>query len=247
MPNTSFLRLARLCAVIAGLVVALVGPAQAETIMVNTSSGSIYLVDVETRGVKRVASGPQFFDIALDTDATILGVTGRGVLWRLAVDGPARPIGQLGVFVNALGRDREGDLLAAGGSRLVTIGSRDGMVTPLGSYPGFNSSGDLALAGDGAIYLTGSSGPDSVDSLFRLSPDRESMERIGQTGFRNVYGLVWSDRLGTLIGVTEARELITVDAQTGKGRFLGMLDLDGWGYGAAILGSNAVISALSVR
>ncbi len=90
------------------------------------------------------------------------------------------------------------------------------------------------------MYATGSPGPAAEDTLFRMGRDGV-LSSVGAIGYRNVYGLVWSSKLGVLLGLTEARELIVIDRQTGAGRLLGVLDFPGLGYGAAGMGGDAVV------
>lgn len=217
---------------------------RAETILVNSSQGGIYQVDVETLAVEEVTRGPQFFDIAVSPKGDILGVTASGQLWKIDPQGTHLPLGALNVFVNALVFDAGGELVGAGYQKIVGISPADGTTRLVGVYPGFLSSGDMAFAPDGVLYATGSPGSRNMDALFRLAPGG-GMQSVGPIGFRNVYGLVWSDRYRTLIGVTEARELIVIDPGTGAGRLLGMLDIPGRGFGASGVGAGpAVIGML---
>lgn len=215
--------------------------ARAETILVNSSAGGIYRVEVETGAVSEMTRAPQFFDIAINPDGEIYGITSGSQLWRVDPEGLHVPLSVLGVFVNALEFDRTGTLLGAGADAVVGISIEDGGVDFLGRYPGFASSGDMTFGPSGELYATGSPGPSSEDTLFRLHEDGRT-EVIGPTGFRNVYGLVWSAKLGVLLGVTEARELIAIDLETGAGRLLWQLQFPGFGYGAAGFGGDAVIS-----
>lgn len=205
---------------------------RAETIMVNSSEGGIYLVDIETLAAEEIARAPQFFDIAVNSKGEIFGVTSGGQIWKVVPDGLHVPLGVLRVFVNALEFDPGGALVGAGAQNVVGITPTDGTTRLVGQYPGFLSSGDMTFAPDGVLFATGSPGPRSMDALYRLAPGG-TMTQVGPIGFRNVYGLVWSHKFATLIGVTEARELITVDPETGLGRRLGVLDIPGRGYGAA--------------
>ena len=205
---------------------------RAETIMVNSSQGGIYLVDVETLAAKEITQAPQFFDIAVSPEGEIFGVTSGGQIWKVVPEGLHLPLGVVRVFVNALEFDAGGTLLGAGSQTVVGIEPVDGSTQVIGHYPGFLSSGDMTFAPDGVLFATGSPGPRAMDALFRMAPGG-TMTPVGPIGFRNVYGLVWSHQFNTLIGLTEARELITVDPETGAGRLLGVLDIPGRGYGAA--------------
>ena len=75
--------------------------ARAETIMVNSSQGGIYLVDVETLAVEEIARAPQFFDIAVSPSGEIFGVTSGGHIWKVDPGGVHLPLGVVRVFVNA--------------------------------------------------------------------------------------------------------------------------------------------------
>lgn len=219
--------------------------ARGEAILVNSSHGGIYLVDIETLAVREVAHGPQFFDIAVGPNGEILGVTGSGQLWRVEPDGLNLPLGFLRVFVNALAFDAGGTLVGAGYAKVVGISPVDGVTRLVGTYPGFSSSGDMAFGPDGVLFATSSPGSGDLDTLFRLVPGG-AMQAVGPIGFRNVYGMVWSVEHSTLIGLTEARELIVIDSASGAGRLLGMVEIPGRGYGAAGFGAGpAVIGSLT--
>jgi len=208
-------------------------PAATGEIYVNTSIGDLYLVQEATGSATYVMTAPQFFDIALDRQGRMFGVTAQGELYRVfPEDGAYRRVGNTGVFVNGLTFDAAGTLLATGYDRLYTLDTETGRATPIAVFPGFNSSGDLTVAPDGALYATTSTGPDAEDAVVRIDPARQNLLLLGGgTGFRNVYGLVW--RNGRLIGVTEARELIAIDVADGSGTLLTTLPIRGWGYGAA--------------
>jgi len=229
-------------------IVAPPAPAGADTIAVSTSTGGLYLVDTETLVARRIADTVQMFDIAVSEEGTFYGVTGGGDLWRIDPEGGKHVLlGNTGVFVNALVMDDTTLLLGAGDDGLYLISTRDGRADLFERLPGFSSSGDLAMGPDADLYATGSPGPRSMDTLYRIDPRTLEIIAIGEgIGFRGVYGLVWSDTIGRLFGVTEARELIEIDAATGRGVLLGVLDIDGLGYGAARLRPGlSVISGLA--
>lgn len=211
-------------------------PGRAETILVNSSHGGIFEVDIQTLAVKQVTTGPQLFDIAVGPDGRIVGIAGNGQLWRMDPGGAHQPLGIVGEFVNALTFDAHGGLVGAGLQVVVGISPDDGATQRLGVFFGQFSSGDVTFGPDRALYATVSPGPRYLDTLFRLGPDG-GMTAVGPIGFRNVYGLVWSRHFGTLVGVTEARELIAIDPSTGAGRLIGTLAFAGRGYGAAGFGA----------
>ena len=223
-----------------------VGLARAETIMVNSSLGGIYLVEVETLTVTEIAQAPQFFDIAISPKGDILGITGHGQIWQVDPEGTNLPLARVGVFINALEFDRKGALIGAGNDWVVGISATNGATQLIGRYPGFASSGDMTFGPSGELYATGSPGPAVEDTLFRMDGSG-GLQPVGPIGFRNVYGMVWSSRLGVLLGVTEARELIVIDRATGAGRLLGVMDFPGLGYGAAGMGGDVVVGSLDRR
>lgn len=200
---------------------------------VNTSTGGLYLVQAQTGAAAFLMTTPQFFDIALDGEDRLFGVTAQGDLYRIfPMEKSVKRIGNAGAFVNALTFDRDGTLLAAGYDRLYTIALETGRATQVAIFPGFNSSGDLSVGSDGALYATTSAGPDVQDSVVRIDSGRKSIVPVGQgTGFRNIYGMIWLN--GRLLGVTEARELIAIDPGDGTAVRLKDLPIDGLGYGAA--------------
>lgn len=208
-------------------------PSGTGDLYVNTSNGGLYLVQEKAGTATFLMTTPQFFDIALDPQDRLFGVTAQGDLYQIEpASGYYKRIGNAGAFVNALVFDRAGTLLAAGYDRLYTIALETGRATQIARFPGFNSSGDLALGPDGAIYASTSAGPESQDSVVRIDAGRQSIVPLGQgTGFRNIYGMIWLN--GRLLGVTEARELIAIDPSDGSAAFLKALPVDGLGYGAA--------------
>ena len=91
-------------AVLSGLVdlVLLAPAALADSLLVGTDRGGLYLVDTQTLSAQHIAQTPQMFDIAVTGKGRIFGITGNGDLWRIEPMGGNVRIGNAGAFVNAL-------------------------------------------------------------------------------------------------------------------------------------------------
>jgi len=141
---------------------------------------------------------------------------GSSVLYSINPNtGGGTVIGDTGVALNALVFGADGTLYGAGSDSLYAISPSTGSSTLLGSGTGpgtYNSSGDLAFDGAGKLYLT-SSGSSSGDKLLSLDPSTGQGVAIGNTGFTNVYGLVYLN--GTMYGFSIGGQVVTINLSTG--------------------------------
>ncbi|MFH1765092.1 MAG: hypothetical protein ABIF09_12970, partial [Gemmatimonadota bacterium] len=118
--------------------------------------------------------------------------------------------------INALAFDQAGKLFAAGNSgELIRIDRDSGTI--LGTIP-LNpfviSSGDLVFLPDGRLLATVTGGTGG-DRLAEIDPTTGAVRIVGEVGFRAVYGLSFFD--GIIWGLTEHRELLRINPNTGGG------------------------------
>lgn len=220
-------------------VAALLGlPAHADDLLVSTSAGELVFIDTNGNAKRLIDSLPVLFDVAQTLDGRLFGVTGGGDVFLIDPrTAAATMLGNTGVFVNALAGTSDGGLIGAGGDGVFTVDTRTGAASPLMRIEGFQSSGDLVVAEDGAIYATGAGG-DAGDLLYRIDLAAGTGTAIGAgLGFHHVYGLAVVD--GTLLGVTEGRELIEIDPDRGTARPISTLPVAGGGFGATEIGEEA--------
>jgi hypothetical protein len=176
-------------------------------------------------------------DIALSSSGTLYGDS-YGAFYTLNVDtGQATLVGPLGLawLANALVVGPTGTVYGSGRSGptpgvLVTIDPTTGAGTEVGSST-FASSGDIAFAHDGTLYMTSPGG--TGDALVSVDPTTGAVTSIGPTGFSSVYGLLSS--YGTLFGLTAAGQLLTIDPATGAGTAIA-------GGGPAVFGAASLPS-----
>jgi len=157
--------------------------------------------------------GVSLTDLAMTSSGTLYGIDDTSDLYSINPNtGLATLVASLGSFVNGLIVGPTGTMYASGGSDLFRIDPITGTETLVGST-GFSSSGDLAFAQDGALYMTAQDTPD--DSLVTLDPATFAGTFVGNIGQPNVYGLVSS--YGTLFGATDGGDLLTINQSTGVG------------------------------
>ena len=102
------------------------------------------------------------------------------------------------------------------------LGSIDDTVQLIGDI-GFPNGGDLAFAPDGTLYANACTptglflecSTTRANDLVRIDPPGGAGVEIGSIGFTNVFGMDFLD--GTLYGVTNQGELISIDTGTGAG------------------------------
>lgn len=158
-------------------------------------------------------------------EVTDLALTSAGVLYAVdytsdfyrvnTTTGAATLIGPVNHVVNGLVVGPTGTVYASGTDALYTINTSTGAGELVGSNS-FSSSGDLAFAHCGCLYMTASGSP--YDDLVDVNPSDGVAELVGGTGQTDVYGLVSS--YGTLFATTLDGYLLTVNPGTGSAKAL---------------------------
>ena len=189
--------------------------AQAASLYVSTSNGEVGSVD-ETTGVytSLIGGTPTFTDVALDPDDQLWGIT-FSRLYSIDLESETTTnIGSLGASLNGLGFSDDGTLYGTGGSGFYSINTGTGAASLISSISGFSSSGDIVYDADLDLFWATSGG----DSLWSITKEGIA-NKIGNIGFRNVYGLAFGDG-NTLYGYTANRQQIALDLETGAGTFV---------------------------
>jgi hypothetical protein len=153
-------------------------------------------------------------------EVTDLAITNTGVLYAVdytsdfykvnTTTGIATLIGPVNAFVNGLVVGPTGTVYASGNDALYAVNTSTGAGTLIGSNA-FSSSGDLAFAHCGCLYMTASESP--YDDLVLLNSSNGSATLVGSTGQTNVFGLISS--YGTLFATTLGGYLLTINPGTG--------------------------------
>ena len=211
------------------------GAAQAGS-FISTSSGQVGTVDQATGAFTQVATGPVFTDIALSNTGNLFGITFDQLFSINQSSGTSSLIGNLGVSMNGLGFSTSNELYGtnAGGSGFYKVNTTIGAVSLVANISGFSSSGDIVFDPVNNRFLATSSGSGS-DSLFSIALNGTG-SKIGNIGFRDVYGLFFDN--GTLFGYTADRKQLTIDLATGAGTFnKNVTGVRGEIYGSASLPS----------
>lgn len=225
------------------------------------SDDTLYSVDPETRAVRRVGTF-QFpsdgrmhamTDLAVDAMGRLTGVTEDALY---AIDPStarctlvrALPVAERRVFVGltwvpAGVIDPGAEVLLGGATdgSLWRIDPSTGQSTRVGALPsGWGISGDMVSIRGAATYATvrPSSGSSSTDTLVTLTfGSGVTMRRIGEVGFRSLYGLgYWRQ---TLYGFSRAGELIAIQVSTGRGTRVSMPAMQFSGAGVTTVASIA--------
>ena len=121
---------------------------------------------------------------------------------------------------------------AAGDGTLYEIDPASGKTSPLGQFgAGLRSSGDLvSISGVGTFAtVVKSTVTAEIDKLAQIDEATGKATVIGETGFRDVWGLgYFRDKI---YGFTKASELVELDRRTGKGRLVSSSGPEWWGAG----------------
>lgn len=198
--------------------------------LISASNGQWGFLKGNTLQVR--GTGRTFLDIAQSKDGKIFAVTGSS-LYRLSRSGQSSFVGSLGVdSMNALGFDAKGNLFGAAGQGFYRINQGTGRATLVRQIPGFSSSGDIAFdASRKQFFATSRSLGSLSDVLVSITPKGKA-RRVGNIGFRDVYGLRF-DR-GTMVGYTVRNQEISINLVSGAGRFRRIVRVGGSAtYGAA--------------
>ena len=174
-------------------------------------NSSLYRLNPQTHSVDVAGqAGAELTDIAFRGD-TLFAVS-FGSFYRISLaTGMAQFIGSLGVSgANALVSQPGADVLfgATRTGGLFVIDPSSGETTVVGDFgSGLGSSGDLAFL-DGRLYatVTRSGYSDAFLASIDLATGRASL--LGDTGFRDVYGL--SAGSGFLYGATYSGDFISI-------------------------------------
>lgn len=188
--------------------------ADAGSLFVSTSNREVGSIDEETGVYTSILDSPTFTDVALDADNDLWGIT-FGSLYSVDLGAKTTNfVGSLGATLNGLGFDAAGTLYGTGRNGFYSINTSTGSASRIASLSGFSSSGDLVYDADLELFWATSSG----DSLWTITKDGIAA-KVGDIGFRNVYGLAFGDD-GTLFGYTASRDQIVLDLETGAGTFV---------------------------
>jgi len=220
----------------------LAGPSTGATIIVGGSNGTVASLDTSANTILgSYDAGPAWFDIAVNNTGDVYGTTGQALY---SIDVANEAVGlRLGnhSFVNSLAFDDSDVLFGAGGGNLYTLDLATGSSNLVGAVGGnFNSSGDIAFDQKGKLFASSLSGCEGgSDCLFSIDTSTGVGSAIGPIGYNNVYGLA---RIGgTLFGLTEANQLLSIDTLSGSGTLLGSYSINGLTYGAAVPSNVSVV------
>jgi WD40 repeat protein len=182
---------------------------------VNTDNGSAI-----QRGTMQV----NMFDIAYSPNGELFGVSGTAdgnELYRIDPNtASATLVGPLGLtneYGNSLDFDANGTLFMATvptSGNLYTVNTSTGATSLLGPT-GQRSSGDLAFAPDGTLFLSANTPSARADELVSLDTTTGAATVLGSIGFEQTFGMDFVS--GGLIGLTRAGELISINTTSGAG------------------------------
>jgi sugar lactone lactonase YvrE len=178
--------------------------------------------------------GAVMTDIAFSPSGTLFGVTPTD-LYRIDPDTAASAfVGSLGVDgSNALEFDLNGTLFMAmtNSTLLRTVDTITGATTVVGDM-GVSSSGDLAFdPSSGNLFLSTPLLTSVTDELYRVNPSTAASTKVGDIGFESVFGMDFSG--GTLFGLTNGGELITVNTMSGTGTLVANTGVAAFGASGA--------------
>lgn len=208
----------------------------------SDSFGNLYKVNTVTGAATFIGNmGTAMTDIAFSPYGDLFGVTFTH-LYRIEPNTAAITlIGSLGVSdSNALAFDINGTLYMAtrGSTLLRTVNTTTGATTVVGDM-GVSSSGDLAFDGSsGNLFLSVPSLTSLTDDLYRVNPSMAVSTMVGHIGFEDVFGIDFSG--GTLFGLTNGGELITIDTTSGAGTLVA-------NTGVAATGASTALGIIRVR
>lgn len=185
--------------------------------LISTNDGQIGIINTLTGEFTKLASTSQnWTDIALSSDNKLFGITSTGLYQIDSNSGNVSLIGNLGKSnLNALGIAPNNELYATGGSNFYKIDSKTGtasLIANLGSN--FSSSGDIVFDPVRSLFWA-TSNLGGTDTLFSITLSGTAT-RLGNTGFRGVYGL-FLDEAGNLLGFTSDGKQIAINKDTGVG------------------------------
>lgn len=188
------------------------------------SNGHLFAVNLQD-GTIPVYFGqtPQImFDIAFGPSGELYGIDGGqasyqgSMLYRIDLATAATSvIGRLGVAANGLGCRADGALFACAANLLYRVNAQTGAATAvLTNINNSQFSGDLAFDPQGNLYA-----PTTDGSLIQVDSSLARWRSVGNTGYSDVWGLVYSAD-SFLYGFTGRADLLRIDPSTGKTAFL---------------------------
>ena len=135
-------------------------------------------------------------------------------------------------YISVQGVDTKEVLMASNeGGDLFEVDPATGKSKKAGSYGGgYGSSGDLvSVQGFGTLATVKTIGSSSTDWLARLDPATGQATLIGDTGFKNIWGLgFWKNKV---YGFSDDTQFILIDPKTGKGTLVSTSATRWWGAG----------------
>ena len=198
-----------------------IGPATAPVYL--HSSTQLYSYDPTTEALAFVGpTGTTFYDIALDEDANLFGLSSSGGLYQIDPDSGASEFRfqtSSGVGLTIL---PDGQMIATSGSDVFDIDRTSGATTSLATLPQI-ASGDIVEV-EGELYAT-----TVGDNLVHVDPATGVVTEIGDTTQSGLWGLAYVD--GQLIGFASGGDGYVLDIDTGASG--AVLDVPGSWYGAA--------------
>lgn len=202
-------------------------PARAGSFYISTDWGQVGVLDDTSGDYTRLAWTPSMTDIALDAGGQLWGIT-YSSLYAVDLDaGTYSNVGAVGANLNALGFTDDGILYGAGRSGFYQIDTNSGAASLKSTLAGFLSSGDIVFDAARDLFWATSQG----DTLWTITRDGVGT-RVGNIGYRSVYGLAFGDD-DTLYGYTSRGTQLALNLETGAGTFVREVSHEGDIWGAA--------------
>jgi hypothetical protein len=183
------------------------------------SGGELYSIDPFELTLEEVAVDlPNLLDIDTHPNGTLLGVAFDGLYEFDELRDQWFFVGEFGSDVadpNGMAIDSTGRIFVTSQNEMYEVDIVDGSATLLGELgQDFYSSGDCVVNKRDSLYMT-SKHDETEDHLLLVNRDNGSASDVGPIGFQKVFALTaaW----GKLYGLTDAGELIEIDASTGEG------------------------------
>lgn len=194
--------------------------------VIACNSGGIHEVEIPTGRSRPLFASPVLSctDIARTTDRRLFVTSFAGLVEVDEGGGPTRAVplsDEVSVGLNALAGAGPDVLLMAGGPNVYRVDATLGTSERIVRLPApFVSAGDLVRY-DGRWYLSAFVRDAETDfaTLFEIDVDARTARRVGEVGFRCVWGLVESG--GRLFGLTCFAEILEIDPASGAGRRVG--------------------------
>ena len=193
---------------------------------VADDSGTLGTVDISSGAVNLIGStGEVMFDIAMDSNGTLYGIT-LDKLYKIdKTNANATLIGDLNIVdATSLVFDPDGQLYTAD-YQVHTVNIANGSTVALNAIGmSYQSSGDLAFLGNqlyltSKIPITATDFSDAVDTnLLKLNLSTGAAVLVGTIGFPKVYGLATNDDVH-LYGFSDTK-VIAIDPATATGTLL---------------------------